>query len=167
MSDLWKSGALVVVVRRPGCVMSREQAFALSKAYAAVVASPSLPGMPRLVAIVRDSVQNEDGTNEVDAFREYFPGEIFLDPYLATFKALGDRQYTDGVFSQDNARWMLQRMAGMQRRQIDGNFVGGPDIKLKFGGCFVFDRAGEVRFAHQEGVTSIDYEAVRTALLAV
>uniref|UniRef100_A0A7S2JR47 Peroxiredoxin-like 2A n=1 Tax=Zooxanthella nutricula TaxID=1333877 RepID=A0A7S2JR47_9DINO len=167
VSELWKTGALVVVVRRPGCALCREQAYALSEAFQAVVASQGLPGMPRLVAVVRTSARGEDGSSEVDAFREYFQGDVYVDQFLAFFKALGDRQYTDGVFSQGAARWMLQRMAGMQRVQVSGNFVGGPDTALKFGGCFVFDRDGAVRFAHQEGRSSIDYEALRAALSKV
>merc|ERR1719401_416092 len=141
--------------------MCREQAFALTQAFSAVVASPDLPGMPRLIALVRTSARDEEGASEVDAFREYFGGEVYVDQYLASFKALGDRQYTDGIFSQASARWMLQRMAGMQRRTINGNFVGGPDTALKFGGCYVFDREGEIRFVHQEGLGSINYEALR------
>lgn len=162
--DLWRTGALVVVVRRPGCALSREQAKALSEAFEAVVPDPHAPGVPRLVAIVRGSVTNEEGISEVDAFREYFRGSVFVDEYLATFKALGDRQYTDGIFSLEAARWMLQRMCGTQQTKIHGNFVGGPDTALKFGGCYVFDRQGQIRYVHQEGIGGINYEAVRKAL---
>jgi len=163
--DLWASGALLVAVRRPGCWMSREQAKALSAAFAEALPEQAAPGRPRLIAIVRNSIADEEGNNQVEEFRKFFDGEVFVDPYLSIYKALGDRQYTDGVFHRQAAIWQLQRMVGSWKVKVPGNFVGGPDIALKFGGCMVVDSTGALRYAHQEGIGPIDYGAVRRELI--
>eukprot|EP00416_Gambierdiscus_australes_P036936 CAMPEP_0171112562 /NCGR_PEP_ID=MMETSP0766_2-20121228/79503_1 /TAXON_ID=439317 /ORGANISM="Gambierdiscus australes, Strain CAWD 149" /LENGTH=58 /DNA_ID=CAMNT_0011574679 /DNA_START=232 /DNA_END=408 /DNA_ORIENTATION=+ len=55
-------------------------------------------------------------------------------------------------------------MAGCKRRKVEGNFVGGPDTALKFGGCLVVDSSGQIRYAQQEGVAPINYDDVNRAL---
>jgi hypothetical protein len=161
--DLWQSGLLLVAVRRPGCWMSREQARAVSEAYEEATGGSAT--RPRLVAVVRNSIFDEDGSSEVDAFREFFPGDVFVDDYLMVYKALGDRQYTDGVYSEKQGEWMLQRMVGTSRgRPVPGNFVGGPDVAMKFGGVMLMDSSGKLRYAHQEGIGMIDYGAIKQLL---
>eukprot|EP00930_Biecheleria_cincta_P087314 TRINITY_DN76559_c0_g1_i1.p1 TRINITY_DN76559_c0_g1~~TRINITY_DN76559_c0_g1_i1.p1 ORF type:complete len:321 (-),score=48.44 TRINITY_DN76559_c0_g1_i1:16-885(-) len=166
--DLWSAGGmLIVAVRRPGCWMCREQALAVSKVFSKVIASPDLPGMPKFVAVFRDKhiATGDDGaTNEIDDFRDFFPGETFVDPYAMVFKALGDRQFVETVTSREASVWMMQRMFGMKSHPVSGNFHGGPDTALKFGGCMVIDRKGETKFVHQEGLGAINYDALASAL---
>eukprot|EP00929_Paragymnodinium_shiwhaense_P089365 TRINITY_DN49511_c0_g1_i1.p1 TRINITY_DN49511_c0_g1~~TRINITY_DN49511_c0_g1_i1.p1 ORF type:complete len:293 (-),score=59.17 TRINITY_DN49511_c0_g1_i1:369-1247(-) len=164
--ELWATSALVLVVRRPGCMNSRAQAIGVEGAFREMIASEALPGMPRLVALVTSDVETEEGRQEVEAFRQYFSGDIYFDPSSAGIKALGDRQYTDSVLSRDCALWNLHCMWQMQTsgRQIGGNFVGGPDTKLKFGGLMVIDRAGQLRYSHREAIGSINFLAMKAAL---
>eukprot|EP00931_Biecheleriopsis_adriatica_P095962 TRINITY_DN69617_c0_g1_i1.p1 TRINITY_DN69617_c0_g1~~TRINITY_DN69617_c0_g1_i1.p1 ORF type:complete len:136 (-),score=29.60 TRINITY_DN69617_c0_g1_i1:65-472(-) len=122
-------------------------------------------GQPRLIAIVKESLDNDDGSNEVEAFREYFPGDVYLDSDVNFYKGLGSRSFTDGAFSQESQEFFKQRIEGVQAKKVDGNFKGGAENSLLAGGSYVVDRSGSVRFAHQEGVGAIDYEAVRQALV--
>merc|ERR1711920_50935 len=97
--------------------------------------------------------------------REFFPGDIFMDDYLSVFKALGDRQYTDTVYSEESGEWMLQRMVGTKDgRPVPGNFVGGPDTALKFGGVMLMDSSGKLQYSHQEGIGRIDYKTIKSVL---
>lgn len=174
LRDLWAhAGAFIVIVRRPGCWMCREQARGVAGAWERAVAERAVDqtgtpgrGAPRLVAIVPESVDNEDGSNEVEDFREFFLGEVFTDPYNSLFKALGDRQYTDGMFSREAGLWQVQRMAGTmgEGNKILGNFNGRADVALKFGGCAVVDDSGEIRYVHREAVGLIDYDTIQKAL---
>lgn len=148
--------------------MCREEAQALKDVFQEAAsernALQNLFGAPRLVAVVKDSLNNDDGTNEVDAFREYFDGEVFVDSDLSMYKALGDRQFTDGAFSKESSEFFEQRTEGIKRKGVDGNMRGSPENSLLAGGSMVVSREGKVLFSHQEGVGAIDYDAVRTAL---
>lgn len=125
----------------------------------------NLFGKPRFIGIVKESRDNDDGTNEVEDFRKYFPGgEIYVDKGLSVYKALGDRKFTDGAFSKESNEFLAQRIEGMQTRKIDGNFRGDPETAMVAGGSLVLDKSGNVKFSHQEGVGAIDYNAIRAAL---
>ncbi|KAM8923786.1 peroxiredoxin-like 2A [Pelodytes ibericus] len=68
--ELWeKNGAVIMVVRRPGCFLCREEASGLS------ALKPQLDqlGVP-LFAVVKEKI----GT-EVEDFQPFFKGEIFID----------------------------------------------------------------------------------------
>ncbi|KAJ7987535.1 hypothetical protein DPEC_G00327500 [Dallia pectoralis] len=74
--SLWEeSGAVIMVVRRPGCSLCREEAVGLSSL------KPELDelGVP-LYAVVKEDI----GT-EIQNFRPYFTGEIFVDEKQAFY----------------------------------------------------------------------------------
>jgi hypothetical protein len=80
--SLWSpKGAVVFVVRRPGCVLCREEAMDLSTKLL-----PQLNQGTKLVAVV-------DETTSVDGFLEAFKGETrtYLDAERGFKAALGDR----------------------------------------------------------------------------
>ncbi|XP_068111208.1 peroxiredoxin-like 2A isoform X1 [Hyperolius riggenbachi] len=68
--ELWeKNGAVIMVVRRPGCFLCREEAAGLSSL------KPELEqlGVP-LYGVVKEKIGNE-----IKQFQPYFKGDLFLD----------------------------------------------------------------------------------------
>lgn len=103
---LWKPhGAVVFVVRRPGCVLCREEAMDLSTKLLPQLKQSGGKPMPKLVAVVAE-------TTSVDGFLDAFAdkgGETatYLDAARGFQVALGDRWL--GVQGLLYPRWVRGR----------------------------------------------------------
>lgn len=84
-SDLIASGvAVIYCFRRPGSGLCREEA---EKAYARVIEMKAA-GATRVVALIKEDI----GT-EVEDFKKFWPGDIFVDSEMAFYKALGGGEF--------------------------------------------------------------------------
>lgn len=154
---LWApNGAIVFVVRRPGCILCREEAMDLSTNLYPRLASNSKK--PKLVAVVAE-------TTSVDGFLDAFKGgETYLDEERAFQKALGDRWLgLQGLFYP--SVWKNGGRAQKKYPELQGDLKGEG---RRLGGLLVLDKKGEVKYEYQEKVfgdhaplTEV-YEAVST-----
>jgi len=162
--DLWSGGgALIMAVRRPGDWFCREAAFALARL---IGENPQLSQL-NLVAVLKESLANEDGTNEVDLFRDYFPGgELYVDENRGFFRAFGDRNFFP-FLSREGIAYARQRADGLKEYNIQGNLNGFMVEPLLLGGIVLVGPGGQVLWAHQEAngpVAFDELEVVATAL---
>ncbi|ESO09853.1 hypothetical protein HELRODRAFT_73106 [Helobdella robusta] len=118
-SELWKDGgAVIMVVRRPGCILCREEAAELTK-----LKQKFNDKNFSLFAVVHELMG-------VEEFRNFFDGEVFLDP--------------ERKFYGPKERWMS--LAGLlrpsvwlsliraKRKHVSGNTEGEGRL---LGGLFV------------------------------
>jgi len=134
------SGAIVFVVRRPGCVLCREEAMDLTTQLA-----PRLKGLkkqPRLMAVVAE-------TTSVDGFVEAFKGfDTYLDEDRSFQKFLGDRWLgVQGMFYP--SVWKNGSRASKKYPTLEGDLKGEG---RRLGGLLVVDGKGEVVYQYNEKV---------------
>jgi len=110
-SDLWKdNGAVVLLVRRPGCALCREDAVQLNRL------KPALDQM---------NVQYVAVTHErkgIDEFKPFFNGPVYLDEEKTFFKeVLGNRWSSLAGTLRPS---VLSHYRDITKRGIKGNFEG-------------------------------------------
>lgn len=162
-SALWEHhGAVVFVVRRPGCVLCREEAMDLSTKLLPQLKSSSGGGKPapRLVAVV-------DETTSVDGFLEAFQDqggetETYLDGERRFKTALGDRWLgLQGMLYP--SVWKNGKRATAKYPDLAGDLKGEG---RRLGGLLVVDKKGEVRYSYLEKVFG-DHAPMEEVLAAV
>lgn len=158
--SLWsEGGALIVVVRRPGCWLCREAAYAASRM---IEENPQLSGI-RLAAIVKESRVNDDGSSELELFSEYLPGgDVYVDATRGFFRALGNRDFFP-FLSREGLAYARQRADGMREYNIQGNLNGFFFEPTLLGGMLLVSPSGQVEWAHQEGNGPISFEDLEAA----
>ncbi|KAJ0989680.1 hypothetical protein J5N97_008036 [Dioscorea zingiberensis] len=127
-SDLWRNKpAILLCVRRPGCIMCRAEAHQL---YARKPIFDAL-GV-QLIAVLHEQIESE----VKDFWPRYWGGIVVLDRNLDFFKALGGGELLKDKFVSG---FLLNRraIANYQRARATGlqqNFIGEGEIK---GGLFI------------------------------
>ncbi|KAM3570357.1 hypothetical protein VYU27_007580 [Nannochloropsis oceanica] len=134
------NGAVIFVVRRPGCILCREEAMDLSTQLA-----PRLKGLkkqPRLMAVVAE-------TTSVDGFVEAFKGlDTFLDEGRMFQKFLGDRWLgVQGMLYP--SVWRNGSRATKKYPTLEGDLKGEG---RRLGGLLVVDGKGDVVYQYNEKV---------------
>eukprot|EP01101_Sappina_pedata_P013419 TRINITY_DN9684_c0_g1_i1.p1 TRINITY_DN9684_c0_g1~~TRINITY_DN9684_c0_g1_i1.p1 ORF type:complete len:215 (-),score=61.85 TRINITY_DN9684_c0_g1_i1:88-732(-) len=135
--ELWKSrGAVIMVVRRPGCSLCREEALELSSLLPKLEAK-KIP----LIAIVHEQL----GSHEF--FDHFFKGPVFLDRDRAFYKVLGDNWMglTDLLRPSVWNNWLRAKAKG-----VYGNLEGEGRL---LGGVLVVGAANQgILYQHREKV---------------
>lgn len=128
-------------------------------------ADPSLSRI-RLVAVLKESLVNGDGSSEAEEFRAYFPtGELYVDPDRQFYQALGKRSFFS-MFSINGMAFMKQRADGVSETGVRGNFNGLGTDPLLLGGVLFIDTEGVVRWSFQEGNGELPYGDLKKELQA-
>lgn len=137
-------GTLCFVVRRPGCILCREEGQALSQLAAA---QDSLEGFG-MFGVVKETGVDDEGL--VEFHSSYFTYPLYRDVELSFYKALGNRKLTlpwnpiklvQGVFS------ILEMNKRLKAKNLSGNLSGEGFLK---GGVIIFGKDGKPRFAYEE-----------------
>lgn len=159
-SSLWSpTGAVVFVVRRPGCILCREEAMDLSTKLLPQLKASGKPA-PKLVAVV-------DETTSVDGFLEAFAekgGETqtYLDEARGFKLALGDRWLgIQGLLYP--SVWKNGKRAQTKYPELEGDLKGEG---RRLGGLLVVDKKGEVQYSYLEKVFG-DHAPMEEVLAAV
>ena len=144
------------VVKRPGCVLCFEQGAALSDLIAEFA-----DNQVGAWAVVKEVVDPEGILN---LYQAYFKFPFFLDAKRALYTALGDRRIS--LFSKKIFK-LGQLKKRCKDKDIEGNILGkGEGIIL--GGVIVFDRRGNIRYAHQERFShELPVDEIRAAIRQV
>jgi hypothetical protein len=133
-------GAVIFVVRRPGCILCREEAMDLSTQLAPRL--KSIKKQPKLMAVVAE-------TTSVDGFLEAFKGfDTYLDEERSFQKFLGDRWLgLKGMFYP--SVWKNGSRAQKRYPGLEGDLKGEG---RRLGGLVVVDGQGEVVYQYNEKV---------------
>ncbi|XP_041755775.1 peroxiredoxin-like 2A [Coregonus clupeaformis] len=119
---LWeKTGAVIMVVRRPGCLLCREEAIELSSL------KPQLEelGVP-LLAVVKENIGQE-----LDAFKTFFTGEVYVDQKRALYGPVERWMFLSALLRIGVWRSLWRAY----RKGCTGNIIKGEGLVL--GGVFV------------------------------
>jgi|Transcript_64771 hypothetical protein len=120
----------------------------------------------RLIAVLKESRINKDGSSEAEAFLKYFPGgEVFVDEERLFYKALGKRSFW-ALLNGRGLSFIRQRLAGIGSKNVRGNFNGIGADGLLLGGSFLITPSGRVVWAHKEGDGPIPLELLQEKLQA-
>lgn len=143
-AELWKDAPCVLVVfRRPGCVMCREIAATVWR----------LREILQKLDVNMYGLVHEPTWKQIKQFEKFWPGPMYVDTSKTIYKTLQGgkkssyKQYAQllNPFSQ---AWKNYRRA--QKSVSDGNAVGRGDVH---GGLFVVRKGtAGVQFAHAEAV---------------
>lgn len=122
-------------------------------------------GASRLVCLVK-----EDIDTQVDEFREFWPGEIYLDEHSDFYKALGGgKEHRPhslasflaammNPFSSDKSKGNVKKFSSVKGNLTGEGFVAG--------GCFVIRRDGKAQYTFLEQNLG-DHAPVDEVLMAV
>lgn len=141
--SLWKEGgAIVFAVRRPGCVLCREEAQVLTSVLPRIHALGGEYEKVRLVGVFKEALY---GGEDIRDFSEFFQGaELFLDEENLFYKAFGSN--TIKLFTW-NPFEMYRRFTRIGKRIKESNEAnpGGPTLEGNLrgegmieGGLYVF-----------------------------
>lgn len=140
--SLWsESPVLVIVLRRPGCLLCRDQAITIWKN------RDTLPKEMRLVCVLHEWKERE-----VEAFYpEYWGGELYYDESKAFYAAVHGGQVKKGSllallnpFGRAFSNMKRSKKAGQVK---DSNLVGDG---LTLGGLMIFKQGGDVAYSFAE-----------------
>lgn len=145
--SLWAPhGAVVFVVRRPGCVLCREEAMDLSTKLLPQLKKAGAKPRPKLVAVVAE-------TTSVDGFLEAFgekggETQTYLDAERGFQVALGDRWLgLQGLLFP--SVWKAGKRAQTKYPELEGDLKGEG---RRLGGLLVVDSKGQVQYSYLEKV---------------
>jgi len=142
--------------------LCREEALALGQLMSA---DPALSSI-RMIAILKESLVNADGSSEANEFRKYFPnGELYVDVERRFYNALGKRSFFS-MFSFNGLSYLRQRANGVSEAGVQGNFNGLGTDPLMLGGVMFIDTEGTVRWSYQEGNGVLPFDDLEKALKA-
>lgn len=142
-SDLWKdSPVLLVVLRRPGCLLCREQAVKLWSERAQFEAS----GV-KLVCVVHEWIQRE-----IDGFApKYWGGELYYDEGKAFYAAVHGGKVKKGsllaLLNPLGEAWKNMKRAKGSGLVEESNMNGDG---LTLGGLMIFKKGGDVAYSYPE-----------------
>ena len=144
------------VVKRPGCVLCFEQGAALSDLIAEFE-----DNQVGAWAVVKEVVDPEGVLN---LYQQYFRFPFFLDAKRALYTALGERRIK--LLSKKILKLsMLKKRC--KEKGIEGNILGKGEGMI-LGGVIVFDRRGNIRYAHQEQFShELPVDEIRAAIRQV
>ena len=144
------------VVKRPGCILCYEQGAALSDMLAEFEDT-----QVGAWAVVKEV---EDPEGILKLYEKYFKFPFFLDAKRALYTALGERRIQ--LFSMDIFKiGMLKKRC--KDKGIEGN-TSGKGESMILGGVIVFDRLGNIRYAHQEQFAhELPVDEIRAAIRQV
>ncbi|KAG1663013.1 hypothetical protein FOA52_016028 [Chlamydomonas sp. UWO 241] len=140
--SLWASQpAVILITRRPGCILCRAQATELWEGMHAELEAQGVS----LVSVVHEWAQRE-----IDAFHpKFWPGTVYHDVDKNFFKYLGKGKllYANlwGMLNPFSAVW--RRIMGANKKVKDHNMVGVGNI---LGGLLVVGKDGTVVYTHVE-----------------
>ena len=148
--------SICFVVKRPGCILCYEQGAALSELLAEFSENQVAAW-----AVVKEVVDPEGVLN---LYEKYFKFPFFLDAKRALYTALGERRIQ--LFSMDIFKiGMLKKRC--KDKGIEGN-TSGKGESMILGGVIVFDRLGNIRYAHQEQFAhELPVDEIRAAIRQV
>ncbi|KAM8858707.1 peroxiredoxin-like 2A [Spinachia spinachia] len=113
---LWdKTGAVVMVVRRPGCILCREEAAELS----------SLKSQLQDLGVPLFAVVKENLGKELDFFKKYFSGRVYVDQMVGLYIFLGFRELSNMNIWRAYRRGFSGNLRG-EGLVLGGVFVIGP-----------------------------------------
>mmetsp|Transcript_28971 Transcript_28971/g.69958 ORF Transcript_28971/g.69958 Transcript_28971/m.69958 type:complete len:395 (-) Transcript_28971:415-1599(-) len=137
------SGCLVFVIRRPGCLLCREQALYLKFLFQNY--PQEVEGFT-IVGVVKEFCDKSGGEKLQEFHDKYFPFPLYLDIDKAAYKALGNRKTGLGAafkvlnpFSDTAKR--------IKRNQINGNMLGEGFLK---GGIIIYHKHGIAAYKYEE-----------------
>lgn len=120
----------------------------------------------RMIAILKESLINADGSSEANEFRKFFPdGELYVDPDRGFYNALGKRTFLS-LFGLGGLSYLRQRANGVSSSGVSGNFNGIGTDPLMLGGVMFIDTEGTVRWSYQEGNGILPFDELKKSLLA-
>jgi len=120
----------------------------------------------RLIAVLKESRLNKDGSSEAEAFLKYYPGgELYVDEDRLFYKALGKRSFW-ALLSGQGLAYIRQRIQGIGSKGVKGNFNGVGTDPLLLGGSFLITPSGRVVWTHVEGQGPIPFEELQERLKA-
>lgn len=131
-SEIWKDGpAVIVVLRRPGCMLCREQALKVMDI------KPKLDELGvKSVVLFHEWIQRE-----IDAFRpKFWKSDVYYDFEKGFYKALGGgkiRKGSLGTFLNPFSRFWKNARRALARVGDDHNLKGDG---LTMGGLFVIGK---------------------------
>ncbi|ORZ39027.1 hypothetical protein BCR44DRAFT_1496589 [Catenaria anguillulae PL171] len=119
--SLWeKSPALIVLIRRPGCLLCRQEAIALNEQRELIAKQYGI----RMVAILNQEFGSQDFVTN------WWKGEAYFDKDLGLFKAMGDGTLRRASLLQLMLPSVIAR--GQKAKQVaegnlqgDGTMLGG------------------------------------------
>jgi hypothetical protein len=146
--------ALVVVIRRPGCLICRDQAVAIWEARETLteVCGGGQTGTKASKPPVRLCVVvHEWKEREIKAFESYWHGEIFFDETKAFYRAVHGGELKRGsvlsLLNPFSKAWANVRQAKGAGRVAEQNFEGDG---LTLGGLAILDVGGDATYVFQE-----------------
>lgn len=158
--SLWApNGAVVFVVRRPGCVLCREEAMDLSTKLLPQIKADGKP-RPKLLAVVAE-------TTSVDGFLDAFgekggETQTYLDAERGFQVALGDRWLgLQGLLYP--SVWKNGKRAQTNYPELQGDMKGEG---RRLGGLLVVDGEGVVQYSYLESVFG-DHAPLEEVIAAV
>ncbi|KAI9219234.1 hypothetical protein BC828DRAFT_386655 [Blastocladiella britannica] len=117
--SLWKDQpALIVLIRRPGCLFCRNEAHMLAGAREEIAAKLGV----RMVAIVNQSFGAQDFVDN------FWKGEAYFDKDLGLFKAMGDGQIRKASLLQLGLPSVIARYQTAKQSGLDSNLKGDGTI---------------------------------------
>lgn len=119
----------------------------------------------RMIAILKESLINADGSSEANEFRKFFPdGELYVDPERRFYNALGKRTFLS-LFGLGGLNYIRQRANAAAEGGVPGNFNGLGTDPLMLGGVMFIDTTGTVRWSYQEGNGILPFDDLKQSLL--
>lgn len=129
------------VVKRPGCVLCHEQGRSLAQ-----LLSEFGDNQVGAWAVVKEIDVDNEGL--LTLYQQYFRFPFFRDTKLALYSALGDRRVTSL-----NPITLVKRFRAARKRLnekgMEGNIIGKGEGMI-LGGIVIFDRKGNLKYAHEE-----------------
>jgi len=136
-------GCIVFVIRRPGCLLCREQALYLKFLFENH--SEQVQGFT-IVGIVKEFCDKKGGEKLQEFHDTYFPFPLYLDIDKAAYRALGNRRASLGSalkvlnpFSETAKR--------IKKNQIRGNMSGEGFLQ---GGVIIYHKNGMAAYKYEE-----------------
>lgn len=127
--------AIVIALRRPGCIACRETAGLINEYY----------GSDRNVSLI--CILKESGTSVINQaiqvlYSDYFPYPVYKDGSWGVYKqVLGNRR--DSYFQLVPKLLKLKKRLKESGKAIAGTYTGGDNLTA--GGILVFDKSGYLR----------------------
>ena len=154
-ADLTKDApALVIILRRPGCLICRDQAISIWEARETLteVCAGGQTGKNKKAAVRLVCIVHEWKEREIEAFtKDYWHGELYFDGSKAFYKAVHGGQLKKGSllsllnpFSRAYANIRQVKAAG---RVTEQNFEGDG---LTLGGLAILDVGGDAVYTFEE-----------------
>jgi hypothetical protein len=171
--SLWttaKEPCLVYVVRRPGCVLCREEAKGLANRCAAgeYKGAHLLAVIKEVAPVSGAATDAELGVGEFQS--KYFPHPTYLDKDLKFYEYLGKKSLLTqlspwSIYSWNPVRLYTDFVAlgeRMKAKGLEGNLKGEGFMQ---GGVLVIDKDGAVVYQHNEQTGSdLPYADIKAAV---